>query len=138
MDTATVFQCITGFFAVASLSHTLPSLNRMTHETHHGIRAAYVLTASGAFGLVVFIFAGYVPNVAETMFVSGIGSLTFVGRREHFKCPALCKKEPPKPDYGRRHTDQAGFVQADALGLLFLVVCCCVGLLVSKLYYGAF
>jgi len=106
MNSDTLLQCATGFFAVASLTHSMPALYRMTRETHNGVRVAYLLTASGAFGMLIGVFTGYIPSIYEALFISGVGSLALVGRREYFRCVQMCKKILPKPHYGRRMQDK--------------------------------
>ena len=76
-----IIQIVVAFAAAVTVFYCIGCLNRMTGKTHHGIRAAYVLIAAGAFGEIMAIFEGHVPGIAETLFISGCGLLDFVDRR---------------------------------------------------------
>lgn len=74
-------QILVVFAASMTLFYCIGCVNRMTPRTHHGIRAAYVLIAAGAFGEVLAILDGHAPGLAETLFMSGCGALDFLDRR---------------------------------------------------------
>lgn len=76
-----ILQIVVVFAAAVTVFYCIGCVNRMTAKTHHGIRAAYVLIAAGAFGEIVAVLEGHVPGVAETLFISGCGLLDFVDRR---------------------------------------------------------
>lgn len=69
------------FAAGVTLFYCLGCIARMDAKTHHGIRAAYILIAVGAFGEVAAVLDGHVPGIAETLFMSGCGALDFLDRR---------------------------------------------------------
>lgn len=76
-----LLQILVVFAASVTAFYCFHCINRMSSSTHHGVRAAYILIGSGAFGEVCAIFNGHVPGVAETLFVAGCGLLDFVDRR---------------------------------------------------------
>jgi len=100
-----LLQSIVVISATACLAYGIAACNRMTRETHHGVRLAFICMSTGAFGLLMAVFAtDYVPSIAEGLFAVGVGLLTMFGRREHFKCP-YGPKQRPAPDFGRRWQD---------------------------------
>lgn len=76
-----ILQILVAFAAALTATYCLAAINRMTAQTHHGVRAAYVLIAAGAFGEIIGILDGHVPGIAESLFVFGCGLLDFVDRR---------------------------------------------------------
>lgn len=74
-------QILVVFAAAMTLFYCIGCINRMTASTNHGIRAAYVLIAAGAFGEVMAVLDGHVPGLAETLFMTGCGALDFLDRR---------------------------------------------------------
>lgn len=76
-----LIQIVVIFAASITAFYCLSCINRMNSSTHHGIRAAYILIGSGAFGEVCAIFNGHTPGIAETLFMTGCGFLDFVDRR---------------------------------------------------------
>lgn len=73
--------------AAVVMADSIISINRMTSATNHGIRAAHVLIAAGAFGEVAAIFCGHVPGIAETLFIGGFGLLDCIDRRRILRGP---------------------------------------------------
>lgn len=69
------------FAAGVTLFYCIACIARMDAKTHHGIRAAYILIAVGAFGEVAAVLDGHVPRLAETLFMCGCGALDFLDRR---------------------------------------------------------
>lgn len=76
-----ILQILVCFSAALTATYCLSAINRMTGKTHHGIRAAYVLIAAGAFGEIIGVLGGHEPGIAECLFVLGCGLLDFVDRR---------------------------------------------------------
>lgn len=77
-----LIQIAVAMSAAVVLFYSFATINRMTPNTDHRIRAAFVLIACGAFGELVAIFqVNHVPGVAETLFVVGNGILSFFCRR---------------------------------------------------------
>jgi hypothetical protein len=76
-----ILQIVVAFGAAVTLFYCIACINRMSATTNHGIRAAYILIAAGAFGEIAAIFSGHVPGVAETLFMTGCGLLDFIDRR---------------------------------------------------------
>lgn len=76
-----VLQILVCFAAAITATYCLAAINRMTGKTHHGVRAAYVLIAAGAFGEIIGVLEGHMPGIAESLFVLGCGLLDFVDRR---------------------------------------------------------
>lgn len=76
-----IVQLVVAFAAAVTLFYCVGCINRMTATTHHGIRAAYILIAAGAFAEIAAILDGHVPGIGETLFVCGCGLLDFVDRR---------------------------------------------------------
>lgn len=85
-------QILVAFAAAVTLFYCIGCINRMTATTHHGIRAAYILIAAGAFGEIVAILDGHAPGVAETLFMVGCGMLDFLDRRAAIR-RSLSKEE---------------------------------------------
>lgn len=86
-------QLLVAFAASVTVLYCIVCINRMSAKTHHGVRAAYVLIAAGAFGEIASIFNGHVPGVAETLFVTGCGLLDFVDRRCAVRRSVICDEE---------------------------------------------
>ena len=84
-----IVQILVAIAAAVTLFYAIGRINRMTRQTHHGIRAAYILVALGAFGEIAAIFDGHVPGVAEALFIGGVGVLDFIDRRVPTRCPFL-------------------------------------------------
>ncbi len=83
-------QLIVAFCAAVVLFNAFTALNRMTAKTHHGIRAAFVLIAAGAFGELMAIMQDeHIPGIAESLFFVGVGFLNFIDRRALVRCPYL-------------------------------------------------
>lgn len=80
-----VIQMLVIFAAAVTLFYCIGCINRMDAQTHHGIRAAYILIAAGAFGEIAAILDGHTPGIAETLFMSGCGALDFIDRRKSIR-----------------------------------------------------
>lgn len=89
MTVEIVLQTVIAASSSIVLLHSGSVINRMTCKTHHGIRAAYVLVAAGAFGALMAVFDGHVPGIAELMFMAGYGCLYLFDRRTDVECPYL-------------------------------------------------
>ena len=64
---------------------------RMTPQTDHLIRIFYTTIAAGAFGELIYVLTGRVPNIGEMLITSGVGMLFLFDRRSGFKA------RPPRP-----------------------------------------
>lgn len=92
-------QIAVAFAAAITLFCAIGKINRMNKRTHHGIRAAYILIAAGAFGEVAAIFSGHQPGVAESLFMGGVGLLDFMNRRATTRQPAHNYEDLPACPY---------------------------------------
>lgn len=92
-------QIAVAFAAAVTLFCAIGKINRMSKRTHHGIRAAYILIAAGAFGEVAAIFSGHQPGVAESLFMSGVGLFDFMNRRAAERVPQHYDEDLPACPY---------------------------------------
>ena len=88
----TLIQLIVIIAAAAVLFDSIGHVNGMSRKTNHGIRAAYILIAVGAFGEMTAILAGHVPGIPESLFVTGWGALLFLDQRIALRCPVIQDK----------------------------------------------
>lgn len=80
-------QFLVACAASVVLLYSIATINRMTPKTDHKIRLSFILMAAGAFGELVAIFQlDHVPGVAETLFITGNGMLSFFCRRLKPRC----------------------------------------------------
>ncbi len=73
--------------AAAILLFTIAVIAKMTFNTNHGIRAAFILISAGSFGEILSIIQlNHSPGVVETILFVGYALLTFVDRRNVDRC----------------------------------------------------
>lgn len=84
---STIIQMLTFLGAVSVLIQSIFCINAMSRNTHHLVRVAYIMIATGSFAEIYSIMAGRIPTLEESVFVMGVGLMTLADRRELFRCP---------------------------------------------------
>jgi len=76
-----IFIPVVAIASFAILTSCLSVIFRMTTKTNHLVRVFYTTIATGAFGELFAVFAGYRVTVYEALIVVGVGMMFLFDRR---------------------------------------------------------